>query len=316
MDQRRLGSSGVAVGAVGYGAMPLNWEYGVPVTEPEAVSVVHRALDLGATLIDTADAYGPFVNEELVGVCLRGRREEAVISTKTGLVMTSPDPITYVNDGRPDHIRESCDGSLRRLGVDVIDLYTLHRVDPEVPVEESVGAMAALVEAGKVKALGLSEVDVATLARAMAVHSLATVQSELSLWTRGALADVVPWCVAHNVAFLAFSPLGRGFLTGRLDASSLTSTDFRFGMPRFEADAIAANQAIVDGIASVATRHDATNAQVALAWLLAQAEVVIPIPGTKRIPYLEDNVAAADLSLTSSDLADLDALPDPVGDRY
>jgi aryl-alcohol dehydrogenase-like predicted oxidoreductase len=296
--------------------MPLNWEYGSPVTELEAVGVVQRALDLGCTLIDTADAYGPYVNEELLGRCLGGRRDEAVISTKTGLVMTNPDPITYVNDGTPDHIRASCDGSLERLGVEVIDLYTLHRVDPAVPVEESVGAMAGLVEAGKVRFLGLSEVDVSTVERATTVAPIASIQSELSLWTRGALDEIVPWCAANGVAFLPFSPLGRGFLTGQLDTSTLTSTDFRFGMPRFESEAAAANQAIVDGIGLVAARHGASNAQVALVWLLAQGPMMIPIPGTKRIRYLEDNAAAAELVLTPQDLADLDALPAPVGDRY
>ena len=316
MQRRRLGAAGPSVGAIGYGAMPLNWEYGSPVAEPEAVAVVHRALDLGCTLIDTADAYGPFVNEELLGRCLGDRRDEAVISTKTGLVMTNSAPITYVNDGTPDHIRDSCDGSLRRLGVDIIDLYTLHRVDPKVPVEESVGAMAGLVEAGKVRSLGLSEVDVSTVERAMTVAPIASIQSELSLWTRGALDEVVPWCAANGVAFLPFSPLGRGFLTGQLDTSTLTSTDFRFGMPRFEAEAAVANQAIVEGIAQVAGRHGASNAQVALAWLLAQGPMVIPIPGTKRIRYLEDNAAAAELVLTPQDLADLDSLPAPVGDRY
>lgn len=296
--------------------MPLNWEYGTPVSEDEARRVVHRALDLGMNLIDTADAYGPFVNEELLGRCLAGRRDEAVISTKVGLVMTNPEPITYERNGRPDHIRASCLASLARLQADVIDLYTLHRVDAQVPVEESVGAMSELVGDGKVKAIGLSEVDVATLERAAAVHPIASVQSELSLWTRSALDDVVPWCQERGVAFLAFSPLGRGFLTGRLDPSTLTPTDFRFGMPRFEQEAAAANREIVDGIAAVATRHSVTNAQVALAWILAQSPVTVPIPGTKRVSYLEDNAAAAELALTPDDLSDLADLPDPVGSRY
>ncbi|HEX2153114.1 MAG TPA: aldo/keto reductase [Acidimicrobiia bacterium] len=312
--RRRVGSA--EVGPIGYGAMPLNWEYGTPVTESEAKEVVHRALDLGVTLIDTADSYGPFSNEELVGRCLQGRRDEAVISTKVGLVMTNPEPITYVNNGRPDHISESCDGSLERLGVEVIDLYTLHRADPDVPVEESVGAMARLVEQGKVRALGLSEVGVDTIERATSVHPISSVQSELSLWTRGALDEVVPWCEAHGVAFLPYSPLGRGFLTGRLDTSTLTPADFRFGMPRFENRAVAANQAIVDGIAAVASRHEATNSQIALAWLLARSASIVPIPGTKRIRYLEENAGAADIVLTPSDMSELDSLPEPVGARY
>lgn len=312
MRRRSLGS--VTVGAVGYGAMVLNWEYGEPVGEEEAAALVNRALDLGIDLVDTADAYGP--NEELVGRTLRGRRDEAVISTKAGLVVTSTDPITYENDGTPDHIRAACDESLRRLGTDRIDVYHLHRVDPSVPVEESVGAMAGLVEAGKVGGIGLCEVDVATLERARGVHPVTSVQSELSLWTRGALDEVIPWCEENGVAFLPFSPLGRGFLTGRLGPGDLTSRDWRSQLPRFGEEAMTANSRIVEGIVAVAARHDATNAQVALAWLLARSPVIVPIPGTKRIRYLEENAAAAELALNAEDMADLDALPDPVGDRY
>lgn len=312
MDVRLLGD--IRVGAIGYGAMPLNWEYGSPVGDDEARRVVHRALDLGITLIDTSDAYGD--NEVALGRALGHRREEAVVATKVGLVLTNDDPITYENNGRPDHIREACDASLTRLGIDVIDLYQLHRVDPEVPVEESVGAMTELVEAGKVRAIGLSEVDVATLEAAGTVQPITSVQSELSLWTRGALDEVVPWCEANGVAFLPYSPLGRGYLTGRLTSEELSRSDFRSQLPRFEQAAMEANRRIVDGIGAVADRHGATNAQVALAWLLAQAPVVIPIPGTKRIRYLEENAAAAGLVLTAEDLADLDSLPEPVGSRY
>jgi aryl-alcohol dehydrogenase-like predicted oxidoreductase len=302
------------VGAIGYGAMPLNWEYGTPVGEDDARAVIDRALDVGVTLIDTADAYGP--NEELVGRILEARRDEAVLATKVGLVLTGTDPITYDKNGRPEHVVASCDESLQRLRTEVIDLYQLHRVDPEVPVEETVGAMAGLVEAGKVRAIGLSEVDVATLERAAAVHPIASVQSELSLWTRDPLAEVVPWCEANGVAFLPYSPLGRGYLTGRLSSDDFDSADFRAGLPRFKREAMETNRRIVDGIAAVADRHGATNAQAALAWLLAQAPVVVPIPGTKRIQYLEENAAAADLVLTDQDLADLDALPAPAGGRY
>lgn len=312
MDQRRLGET--RVGAVGYGAMPLNWEYGTPVDPTRARQVLHRALDLGVTLIDTSDAYGD--NEALVGRSLAGRREEAVLATKAGLVLVDDDPITYHRNGRPDHIRQACHSSLDRLGVDVIDLYQLHRVDPAVPLEETVGAMAELVGEGKVRWLGLSEVDVPTLERASAVHPIASVQSELSLWTRDPLDQVVPWCEAHGVAFLPYSPLGRGYLTGRLSADDLNGPDFRRQLPRFEREAMAANRRIVEGIRAVADRHGATNAQVALAWLLARSPVVIPIPGTKRVRYLEENAGAAGLELTREDLADLDALPAPVGDRY
>lgn len=314
MRTRRLGPDGPEVGAIGYGAMVLNWEYGTAVGTSEATEVVHRALDLGVTLIDTADAYGP--NEELVGKTLRRRRDEAVVSTKVGLVVSGTDPITYENNGSPEHIRTSIDESLRKLDTDYIDIYHLHRVDPDVPVEESVGAMAELVEAGKVGGIGLCEVDVDTLERAQAVHPLTTVQSELSLWTRGALAEVVSWCESRGVAFLPFSPLGRGYLTGRLDRSDLDPGDWRTQLPRFSKDAMDANRRIVEGISEVAARHDATNAQIALAWLLAQSQVIVPIPGTKRLRYLEENAAAADLDLSEADLADLDALPDPVGGRY
>lgn len=314
MIRRSLGRDGLEVGAIGYGAMPLNWEYGTPVGVETARSVIHRALDLGVTLIDTSDAYGD--NEVVVGQALRGRRPEAVLATKCGLVVTNESPIEYGRDGSAAHIRQACDASLRRLETDVIDLYQLHRVDPDVPVEESVGAMAELVEAGKVRAIGLSEVDVATLERANRVHPISTVQSELSLWTRGPLASVVPWCDDNGVAFLPFSPLGRGYLTGRLTPTDMPDSDWRRGLPRFTPAAMEANQRIVDGISAVAGRHGATNAQVALAWLLAKSPAIVPIPGTKTVRYLEENAAAVDLELTEADIAQLDDLPDPVGDRY
>lgn len=313
-SERRLGRHGPPVWPIGYGAMPLNWEYGTPVSEEEARAVISCALDIGVDLIDTADCYGD--NEELVGRALQGRRDEAVLATKVGLVVTGTDPITYAHNGRPDHILASCEVSLARLRTDVIDLYQLHRVDPGVPVEESVGALATLVEAGKVRAIGLSEVDVSTLERAAAVHPIASVQSELSLWTRGALAEVVPWCERNGVAFLAYSPLGRGYLTGVLRPSDLSPGDFRAQLPRFRAEAMVANRVIVEGIARVADRRGATNAQVALAWLLARSPAVIPLPGTKRARYLVENAAAADLHLDRADLDLLDSLPAPVGDRY
>lgn len=219
-------------------------------------------------------------------------------------------------DGRPETIRKAVDGSLARLGIEVIDLYQLHRVDENVPVEESVGALADLVKAGKVRAIGLSEVDVPTLERASAVHPIATLQSELSLWTRDALADVLPWCKAHDVGFLAFSPLGRGFLTGRLTQDDIAPGDFRATLPRFQGENFDRNFQLVRRVEAVATRLGVAVGQVALAWVLAQGENVIPIPGTRRIPYLEENVAAADVKLSVSDLAELDALEPAVGARY
>jgi aryl-alcohol dehydrogenase-like predicted oxidoreductase len=303
-------------GSIGYGAMGFSWGYGNRAgTDPDAV--IGRALELGCTLIDTADVYGPHENERLVGRAIARRREEVVLATKCGLVVDDPATFSVRVDGRPEHILAACDDSLRRLGVEAIDLYYLHRADPAVAIEESVGALAQLVAAGKVRAIGLSEVDVPLLERASAVHRIAAVQSELSLWTRDALPEVLPWCVAHDVAFIPFSPLGRGFLTGRVTSpQDLPQDDYRHRWPRFQAEAMAANAAIVARTAAVAARHGVTPGQVALAWVLAQGEQVIPIPGTKRIPFLEENAAAADIALTADDVRELDALPPSVGDRY
>ena len=311
---RRLGTNGPEVGAVGLGCMGMSWAYGAAERDDEVSrSVVRRALDLGVTLIDTADVYGPFTNEELVGSALAGRRDEAFLATKCGLVVGKGG---VGKDGRPEHVRAAIDASLQRLGTDRVDLWQLHRVDPDVPVEETWGAMAEQVQAGKALALGMSEVAVADLAAAHAVHPVATVQSELSLWTRDPLAEVLPWCEANGAGFLPFSPLGRGFLTGTVDQGSFDASDFRARNPRFTAEAMAANRAIVDTVRAVAERRGATAAQVALAWVLAQGPGVVPIPGTKKLHYLEQNAGAADVSLTAEDLAQLDALPAPEGARY
>ena len=317
MHSRALGSTGLEVGAIGLGCMGMSWAYGSAQDGDDGVSVIHRALELGATFLDTSDAYGPFTNEELVGKALAGRHDEVVLATKCGLVVEDKATLKIGRDGSPEHIRAACDASLQRLGVEQIDLWYLHRVDEDVPVEESIGAMAEQVAAGKVRALGMSEVDVATLERARAVHEIAALQSELSLWTRGALDDVVPYCSEHGMAFVPFSPLGRGFLTGRIAAgASFDGSDFRGRNPRFTAEAINANQAIADAVRDVADRLGAAPGQVALAWVLAQGEHVVPIPGTKRLKYLEENLAAADLTLSPEDLAELDALPAAVGERY
>ena len=317
MRRRRLGPDGTEVGAIGLGCMGMSWAYSsAERDDAESVAVIHRAVDLGMTLIDTADVYGPFTNEELVGRALAGRRDQVVLATKCGLVVEDAATYTLRKNGRPEHVREACDASLRRLGTEVIDLYQLHRVDDQVPLEETWGAMAALVQVGKVRAVGLSEVGVDDLERAQAIHPVASVQSELSLWTRDPLGEVLPWCAAHHAAFIPFSPLGRGFLTGRITAASFAGDDFRARNPRFAREALQANQTLVDRVRTVAGRVGATPAQVALAWVLAQGEQVVPIPGTKKLAYLEENAAAADLQLGHADLTELDALPAPVGSRY
>ena len=314
LPTRELWAGGPHVGAVGLGCMGMTHGYDPSMRDDdESVATIRRAVELGVTLIDTSDVYGPFTNEVLVGRALEPVRGDVVLATKVGLVSEPGQPIT--RDGRPDHIRAGCDASLLRLGTDRIDLYQLHRVDPVVPLEESWGAMAELVTAGKVGALGLSEVTVDELERAQAIHPVATVQSELSVWTRDPLEEVLPWCGTNGAGFLPFSPLGRGYLTGTL-APGFEATDFRGGLPRFTAEAMTANQRIVDGVRGVAERRGATAAQVALAWTLAQGTRVVPIPGTRRRARVEENAAAARIALNAEDLAELDALPAPVGDRY
>lgn len=330
--------AGTPVGAVGLGCMGMSWAYTESERDDEAsVALIREALDLGVTFLDTAQPYGDGHNETLVGRALKGRRDEAVVATKTGLVVESPVTRNIVRDGRPEHAKASAEDSLRRLGTDVIDLYYLHRVDPDVPLAETWGAMAELVAEGKVRTLGLSEVSVAQAAEAHAIHPVAAVQSELSLWTRdamgapggragtmpgdtagtgGGVGDVVGWCAANGAAFVPFSPLGRGFLTGTVTSADFEGTDFRAGNPRFQEDALRANMRIVDVVKAVAARHGATPAQVAIAWTLAQGDHVIPIPGTKKRRYLRDNASAAGLDLTETDLAELDEVPAAVGGRY
>jgi aryl-alcohol dehydrogenase-like predicted oxidoreductase len=309
--------AGRDTGPIGLGCMGMSWAYDADQRDDAtSIRVIHRALELGATLLDTADIYGPYTNEELVGRALEGRRDESVLATKCGMVVEDIAEYRLGRNGRPEHVREAIDASLRRLRTEHIDLYQLHRVDEKVPVEETWGAMAETVAAGKARAIGLSEVGVDELERAQAIHPVASVQSELSLWTRDALAEVVPWCAAHGAAFLPFAPLGRGFLTGSLPPREFAPGDFRRNNPRFQPSAMDANRALVERVGAVAQRHGATPAQVALAWVLAQGDHVVPIPGTKRIERLEENVAAAELTLSPEDLAELDALPAPVGSRY
>lgn len=316
MRERWVAALSRGVGAVGLGCVGMSAEYRpADIDDEQSLKVIARALELGVTLFDTADVYGPFTNERLVGRGLRGRAKDVVISTKAGLVIDEATGRSGPN-GDPAHIRASCDASLARLGVDVIDLYYLHRVDPAVPLEVSWDAMADLVLAGKVRALGLSEVTVGDLAAAHAIHPVAAVQSELSLWTRGSLDEVVPWCQANGALFVAYAPLGRGYLTGTVRSAEFEPDDIRSGNPRFTVDAIERNQAILAVIERVARRHGASLAQVAIAWVLAEGEHVVAIPGTKQLRYLEENCQAADLDLSAEDLAELDSAPQAVGARY
>jgi aryl-alcohol dehydrogenase-like predicted oxidoreductase len=312
---RRLAALDRDVGIVGLGCVGMSAEYDpAQIDDERSLKVLARAAELGVRFFDTADVYGPFTNERLVGRALSGQ-DDVVIATKAGLFIDETSGVDH-RRADPGYLRAACDASLTRLGVDVIDLYYLHRVDPRVPLEDSWGALASLVAAGKVRAIGLCEVTAAELDRAQAIHPVASVQSELSLWTRGPLEQVVPWCQAHGALFAAYSPLGRGYLTGAVRSSGFEPADIRSANPRFTAEAISSNQAILAVIENVASRHGATLGQVAIAWTLAQGGHVLPIPGTKRLNYLEENIAAASLSLTEADLASLDAAPPAVGARY
>ncbi len=301
--------------------MGLSWAYhDAAVDEAVAEALLRTAIEAGVDHFDTSNAYGFGENEKLVGraIAASGRRDRIVVATKVGLVAgEGEDQYKYARNGRAEHIREACDASLERLGIETIDLYYLHRIDPQVPVEETWSAMAGLVAAGKVRWLGISEAKVEELDRIRRIHPVTAVQSELSLWTRDYLGDVVPWCEANGASFVAFAPLGRGFLTGTIPAGTqFSEADFRSTLPRFSAEAVAANQRIVDAVRAVAERHGRTPAQVALAWVLARGEHVLAIPGTQREKYLRQNIAAADLALSPEDLEELDAIPAPVGGRY
>ncbi len=315
MHKRRLGAE-LEVGAIGLGCMTMTAIYG-PADDRESLRTIRRAAELGATLIDTSDIYGNGSNEQLVGQALKGIRERVVLATKFGNIRRDGRPEV---DGRPEHVRAACDASLARLGVETIDLYYQHRVDPRVPIEDTVGAMAELVRAGKVRFLGLSEAAPATIRRAAAVHPIAALQTEYSLWTRDAEAEVLPTCRALGIGFVAYSPLGRGFLAGTLTSpDDLAANDRRREHPRFAAANFARNATLLATLRAVAAGHGATPAQVAIAWLLARGDDIVPIPGTKRVDRVEENAAAAELALTGQDLARLDAAFPPgvtAGDRY
>ena len=319
MKTRRLGRQGPEVSAIGLGCMGMSEFYGAR-DDAESVATVHRALELGITLLDTADIYGPYLNEELVGRAISDRRERVFLATKFGIVRDPNDPTKRGINGRPDYVRSSCEGSLRRLGVETIDLYYQHRVDPATPIEETVGAMADLVTAGKVRYLGLSEASAKTLERACAVHPITALQTEYSLWTRDPEADILAACRRLGVGFVAYSPLGRGFLTGAIQKpDDFAEDDYRRSNPRFQGDNFVKNLGLVDKIRALAKKKDCHPSQLALAWVLAQGDDIIPIPGTKRRRYLEENVAAVDITLTDAELAEIDAVFPPdaaAGLRY
>jgi aryl-alcohol dehydrogenase-like predicted oxidoreductase len=317
MKTRTLGGK-LEVSAQGLGCMGMSEFYGVA-DERESIAVIHRALELGVDFLDTADMYGPFTNEVLVGRAIRDRRDRVVLATKFGNERR-PDGSWIGINGRPEYVRSCCDASLRRLGVDHIDLYYQHRVDPEVPIEDTVGAMSELVEAGKVRALGLSEAAPDTIRRAHEVHPITALQTEYSLWTRDVEAGILATVRELGIGFVAYSPLGRGFLTGAFRTpDDLADDDFRRVSPRFQGENLEANLAIVDRVNEIAREKGATPAQLALAWVMAQADDIVPIPGTKRLRYLEQNVAAADIELTPDELARLDEAAPPgvaAGTRY
>jgi aryl-alcohol dehydrogenase-like predicted oxidoreductase len=305
---RSLGTSALTAGAIGLGCMSFSPTYG-GFDGYDPTATINRALDLGVTLLDTADVYGPHVSEQVVGAAIARRRDEVVLATKFGIVRVGAPAGERAVDGRPAYVRSSIDGSLQRLGVDHVDLYYLHRPDPDVPIEETVGAMAELVAAGKVRHLGLSEAAADTIRRAVAVHPIAALQTEYSLFSRDIEGDILDTCRRLGVGIVPYSPLGRGLLTGTISATDdLAASDFRRRQPRFADGAFDANRALVDEVAAIAASHEATPGQIALAWVLAQGADMIPIPGTKRIPYLEENTAAAAIALTADDLTALDGL--------
>ena len=317
MRTTALGTNGPLVGRIGLGLMGMSAFYtGKGQDDAESIRTIHRALDLGVTLLDTAEMYGPYVNEELLGRALAGRRDDAVIATKWGTLLHRGDG-SYGRDGTPENMRLAVEGSLKRLGTDHLDIYYQHRMDPSVPIEETVGGFAELIAEGKILGYGLSEASAETIRRAHAVHPVTAVQTEYSLWTRDPEASVLPAVRELGIGFVPYSPLGRGFLTGTIRSlDGFDEADFRRNNPRFEGENLEANIRIVEQVDAVAASLGAKPGQVALAWLLAQGDDIVPIPGTKRVSYLEENAAADAVTLSPEHLATLDALDAPAGDRY
>jgi aryl-alcohol dehydrogenase-like predicted oxidoreductase len=306
MNRKRLGTQGLEVSAQGLGCMGMTWAYGAG-DEQSGLETINRALELGITFLDTAEIYGPHTNERLVGRAIANRRDGFEIATKFGFTIDPENPRARLTDGSPENVRRAVEGSLERLGTDYIDLYYQHRVDPAVPIEETVGAMAELVQAGKVRYIGLSEAAPETIRRAHAVHPLTAVQTEYSLWTRDPEAEVLPTLRELGIGFVAYSPLGRGFLTGQIrSVDDLPEDDWRRTNPRFQEEAIQENLRLAERVRELAAERDVTPGQLALAWVMAKGDDIVPIPGTKRVSYLEENAAAAEIELSLDDLAALD----------